>query len=158
LPLTKAALSSAEASHIGWPQIVGGRAHRHGTPLEALMTDRLDYIGFETHRPDYATYVRALELHPDKPVFMEDRFRVRDPSPYPDKDYTPEMVREGLWHSMMAGGVANIWGFKPGATGESEPFPNRDQIKTYATFHDRYFKTDMTRHDDRISSQQVRDV
>ncbi|MFO7901722.1 MAG: DUF5060 domain-containing protein [Planctomycetota bacterium] len=136
---------------MGWPHMLGGRTHRHGTPLEDLLTDRLDYIGFETHQPDLQKYTKALELHPTKPVFMEDRFRVRDPSPYPDKDYTPEMVRQGLWRSMMAGGVANIWGYQPGATGESDAFPNREQIKTYATFHDRYFTTSMVRDEDRTN-------
>ena len=141
---------------MGWSHLLGGRMHRHGTPLEDLLTDRLDYIGYETHQPDLQTYTKALKLHPQKPVFMEDRFRVRDPSPYPDKDYTPEMVRRGLWHSMMAGGVANIWGYKPQATGESEPFPNREQIKTYATFHHRYFMTDMVRDDDRTNGTCLR--
>lgn len=134
---------------MGWSHLLGGRSHRHGTPLEDLMTDRLDYIGYETHQPNLQTYTDALKLHAQKPVFMEDRFRVREPSPYPDKDYTPEMVRRGMWHSMMAGGVANIWGYMPRATGESKPFPNREQIKTYATFHDRYFQTDMVRDDHR---------
>lgn len=136
---------------MGWSHLLGGRTHRHGTPLEDLMTDQLDYIGYETHQPDVQTYTKALALYPQKPVFMEDRFRVREPSPYPDKDYTPEMVRRGMWHSMMAGGVANIWGYMPGATGESEPFPNREQLKTYATFHDRYFRSDMVRDDDRTN-------
>lgn len=141
---------------MGWAHLLGGRTHRHGTSLEDLLTDRLDYIGFETHQPDLQTYTKALQLHPNKPVFMEDRFRVRDPSPYPDKDYTPEMVRQGLWRSMMAGGVANIWGYQPRATGESAPFPNREQIKTYATFHDRYFTTGMVRDDDRTNGTCLR--
>lgn len=64
---------------------------------------------------------------------------------------TPGMVRRGLWRSMMAGGVANIWGYQPRATGESEPFPNREQIKTYATVHDRYFTAAMMRDDDRTN-------
>src|SRR5690606_21976779 len=87
---------------LGWKTIIGGRAHRHGTPLEQLMTDRLDYLGYETHRPDYDTYVKALELYPDRPAFMEDRFRLRDPSPYPRKDYDLDLTRRGLWHSAMA--------------------------------------------------------
>lgn len=141
---------------LGWPHLLGGRTHRHGTPLEDLLTDRLDYIGFETHQPDLQTYTKALQLHPTKPVFMEDRFRVREPSPYPDKDYTPEMVRRGLWRSMMAGGVANIWGYQPRATGESEPFPNRVHIKTYATVHNRYFSASMVRDSDRTNGTCLR--
>lgn len=141
---------------LGWPHLLGGRIHRHGTPLEDLMTDRLDYIGYETHQPDLSTYTKALKLYPNKPVFMEDRFRVRAPSPYPDKDYTPEMVRRGLWRSLMAGGVANIWGYQPRETGESKPFPNREQIKTYSTFHDRYYRKNMLRDDDRANGACLR--
>ncbi|MAG93645.1 MAG: hypothetical protein CMJ48_07840, partial [Planctomycetaceae bacterium] len=43
----------------------------------------------------------------------EDRFRIRHSKTYADKDYTMEMTRRGLWHSTMAGGVANIWGHLP---------------------------------------------
>jgi hypothetical protein len=136
---------------LGWKTIVGGRAHRHGTPLEQLMTDRLDYLGYETHRPDYDTYVKALELYPDRPAFMEDRFRLRDPSPYPRKDYDLDLTRRGLWHSAMAGGVANIWGClvpDTGPHGMSRPYPNRDQIRTYATFFEKRFPRDLKRAND----------
>src|SRR5690606_38021793 len=77
----------------------------------------------------------------------EDRFRVRDPSPYPDKDYTLDRTRRGLWHSTMAGGVANIWGYliPEDDEGASRPYPNMPQIRTWATFFENRFLKGMQR-------------
>jgi hypothetical protein len=132
---------------LGWPHLIAGRVHRHGTPLGDLITDKLDYIGYETHQPDARTYARALELHPRQPVMMEDRFRVRQNSRYPEKDYDLERTRRGLWHSTMTGGVGNIWGYLvPEAAGHgmSQPYPNREQIRTYATFFESRFLNDLS--------------
>ncbi len=132
--------------HLGWPHLIGGRVHQHGTPLTQTMTRKLDYVGYETHRPDYETYRVALELHPERPVFMEDRFRVRNPSPYPEKDYNLEQTRRGLWHSAMAGGVANIWGHlapQAGPHNMSQPYANQQHIRTNAEFFARYFSVDL---------------
>ena len=135
--------------HLGWPHMLGARAHQHGRPLEDLFTNRLDYIGFETHRPDYDTYVESLRRHPGKPVFMEDRFRIRQSDQYRDKDYTEEMTRRGLWHSSMAGGVANIWGRLEGdlsinmGAAESRPYPHPEWIHTNAEFFRDRFTADL---------------
>jgi hypothetical protein len=137
--------------HMGWPHILGARAHRHGTPLDQLLTGKLDYVGYETHRPDYATYAKALERSPGKPVFMEDRFRIRPAGRYADKDYNEESTRRGLWHSSMAGGVANIWGNLEGETdialgrGLSAPYPRPHWITTNAEFLRGRFLLDMER-------------
>ena len=117
-------------SHMGWPHLLGGRA----PDLEQIY-DGLDYSSYQQHRPDYGKYVRAMEQFPTKPTFLEDRFRVRK-GVYPDKDYTFEMTRRGLWHATMAGGVANIWGnlLNPRDDGMSHPYPNKEQIKTWSRF------------------------
>jgi hypothetical protein len=120
---------------MGWAHLLGARATKN--TLEQL-SEALDYSGYEQHRPDYTKYVETIEARPDKPSFSEDRFRLRDEGR--SKDYTAEETRRGLWHSTMAGGVANIWGnlLEDGRTRDSElgsaPYPNKDQIKTYATF------------------------
>lgn len=132
---------------LGWPHVLGGRAHQHGTPLTALITNQLDYIGYETHRPDYSAYLEARRLHPTRPILMEDRFRVRRNSRWPDKDYDLELTRRGLWHSAMAGGVGNIWGYLvPDAEpdGMSQPYPNREQCLTYARFFQNRFTADLS--------------
>jgi hypothetical protein len=73
---------------------------------------------------------------PDQPVMSEDRFRTRT-GRYPEKDYSAELTRRGLYHSTMAGGVANIWGIHPDLS-PGGVYHNRDQIKTYAVFfHDK---------------------
>jgi hypothetical protein len=95
----------------------------------------LDYASYEHHRPSYAVYVAALEANPDKPVLSEDRFRVMANSD--SKHYSLEDVRRGLWHSTLAGGVGNIWGYLlEGGTHDlgSAPFPNREAIRTHFEF------------------------
>ena len=132
--------------HLGWPRMLGGRAHQHGTPISRAMTYQLDYVGYETHRPDYDAYVAALEQQPDRPAFMEDRFRVRY-SIWRAKDYSLDDTRRGLWRSTMAGGVANIWGYllPDDDRGGSRPYPTRHQIRSYADFFANRFLNGMER-------------
>ncbi|KPK44492.1 MAG: hypothetical protein AMJ65_02885 [Phycisphaerae bacterium SG8_4] len=123
--------------HLGWLHFLGGRA-----PEMTWIYDGLDYSSFQQHRPDYDLYVKAIEQWPDKPAFLEDRFRVRE-GVYPEKDYDFDMTRRGLWHSTMAGGAANIWGnlLDPRPDGMSHPYPNKDQILTWSRFwKDRFVK------------------
>ncbi len=128
----------------GWPHLLGGRWEKNQL---SQATEALDYSSYEQHRPDYAKYVEMIEKRPAKPSFAEDRFRVREPSPYPDKDYNLDMTRRGLWHSTLAGGVANIWGYlSPSADeGGSQPYPNRPQIQTWARFFEHRFVRGMQR-------------
>jgi hypothetical protein len=105
-----------------------------------------DYIGYTSYRPLYPRYVQAIYHHPDRPSMEEDRFRLRDAERWNHKDYNEELTRRGLWHSAMAGGVANIWGnLHPHNENErgSTPYPAelKKQIKTYAQFfEDRFLK------------------
>lgn len=133
-------------SHLGWTHSLGARANKN--QLDQL-SEMMDYSSYEQHRPDYAKYVEAIEARPEKAVFSEDRFRIGNDHPY--KDYDMEMTRRGLWHSTMAGGVANIWGNLVGAAGAnvgtttSAPYPDPDSIKTYALFFENRFLRDMVR-------------
>jgi hypothetical protein len=58
-----------------------------------------------------------------------------------------QMTRRGLYHSAMAGGVANIWGNLDGSTHErgSAPYPNPEWIRTYATIFNQHFTRDVQR-------------
>ncbi len=135
--------------HLGWSHLLGGRA---GSPKSDTghnqIYDRLDYAGYTHFRPTYEDYVAALETNPSRPVFSEDRFRVRNVERHKAKDYTTDMTRRGLYHSAMAGGVANIWGYllssdpNPQASPASLPYLNREEIKTCAEF----FKNRFSRH------------
>jgi hypothetical protein len=112
------------------------------------LSEDMDYSSYEQHRPDYDKYVETIEARPQKPSFSEDRFRIRDPSPYPDKDYDETMTRRGLWHSTMAGGVANIWGDltgEGGSGGGSTPYDHPHWSRTYADFFANRFLNDMVR-------------
>jgi hypothetical protein len=120
-----------------------------------------DYMGYTSYAPLYPRYLQAVQHHPEKPSFEEDRFRVRQRKTWSFKDYTPELTRRGMWHSAMAGGVANIWGnLLPHNinTLGSEPYDNREildfegtelivdmkeQIKTYSRFFERRFLPEM---------------
>jgi len=127
---------------MGWDHYLGARATTN--TLEQL-TEVLDYASYEQHRPTYDTYVQTIEARPDKPAFSEDRFRIRDEGR--SKDYSFDDVRRGLWHSTMAGGVANIWGnlLNTSNPDSSMPFPNQAAIKTYFTFFQERFFADMAR-------------
>jgi len=127
--------------HLGWFHFLGGRA-----PDLTQICDGLDYSSYQQHRPDYDIYVKALDQYPDKPTFLEDRFRVRK-NVYPKKDYDFDRVRRGLWHSTMAGGAANIWGnlLNPRSDDMSHPFPNKDQILTWSRFWKDRFRKECVR-------------
>ncbi len=127
--------------HLGWKHLLGARA-----PDMEQIYDGLDYISYQQWRPDYNLYVKGMEQYPDKPIMFEDRFRVRV-NVYPEKDYDLDMIRRGLWHSTMAGGAANIWGYliNPRRDGMPKPFPNREQILTWSKFWKNRFKNDMVR-------------
>ena len=78
---------------------------------------------------------------------ISSRFRVRV-NTYPKKDYDLDMTRRGLWHSTMAGGAANIWGYliDPRPDGMSNLYPNKEQIMTWSKFWKNRFKKDMVRN------------
>jgi len=133
---------------MGWRHFLGGRpvGPNRGADhaRDAIWNKGLDYSSYEHHRPTYAVYLAALQALPGQPVMSEDRFRIRQ-GRYPEKDYSEALTRRGLYHSTMAGGVANIWGIHPDLS-PGGVYPNQDQIKTYSVFfHDRgRFLADMT--------------
>ena len=152
------------ASYLGWSHFLGARAgfdengpyakagarrtrpplnEKFNAPIGDQYTAWLggDYTGYTSYRPLYDRYVEELEHRPDKPSFEEDRFRIRQVDQWLHKDYNAELTRKGLWHSAMAGGVANIWGhLLPDADqGGSQSYDHGDVhikhlIKTYAAF------------------------
>ncbi len=128
-------------AHLGWSHFLGGRA-----PDMTRIYDGLDYSSYQQHRPDYDVYVKAIDQCPEKPTFLEDRFRVRK-GVYPKKDYDFDMTRRGLWHSTMAGGAANIWGnlLNPRPDGMSHPYPNKNQILTWSHFWKDRFRKELVR-------------
>ena len=140
------------SARMGWPHLLGGRAGgpHSGTDHSPYIdwNEGLDYSSYEHWEPDYDVYRAAMTAIPDQPVFSEDRFRIRQPPR--EKDYDMDETRRGLWHSTMAGGVANIWGNETGSgEGASEglatsaPYPRPEQIKTWATFFDNRFANDL---------------
>lgn len=143
--------------HLGWSHFLGGRpaGPNHGvdhSPWNAWNSSQ-DYSSYEHHQPDYNVYVAALREVVGQPVLSEDRFRIRVPSRYPEKDYTDEMTRRGLYISTMAGGVGNIWGTRYDhgdwtEGGGSWPYRIEDQIKTYATFFENRFLNNLERSND----------
>jgi len=140
------------ADHFGWPHLLGGRAEGPNSGLDhsaEQISEQLDYSGYEHHQPSYDVYVAAIEARPTKPTFSEDRFRVRT---LYAKDYDEPMTRRGLYHSAMAGGVANIWGhlLDTGAGGDptiglTNSYDNPEWIRTYATFFEQRFFADFER-------------
>lgn len=133
--------------YLGWKHLLGARATKNTLDQ---MYEGLDYSGYEQHRPDYQKYVETIEKRAGKPSFSEDRFRVRQGG-HDYKDYSHETIRRGLWHSAMAGGVANIWGDLSGNSGanggtdSSASFPHPEWVKTNALFFKARFHQNLTR-------------
>jgi hypothetical protein len=127
---------SRMSTYTTYTHLFGARGH---TQSYEAISPNLDYVAWEWRRPVYQDYRNHLEQANGRPVSSEDRFRIRTPSRYPDKDYNPQMTRKGLWYSMMSGGVANIWGYRPLDKEFSQPYPNKSQIKTYSLFTDRFY-------------------
>lgn len=142
-------------AHLGWFHFLGGRPDGPNTPPEDhspyhSWNAGVDYSSYEHHKPSYEVYREALDEITTQPVFSEDRFRRRNGS-YPEKNYSEDETRRGLYISTMAGGVANIWGNfldengnaidPPPPGGGSAPYPSPQYIKTNAEFFkDRFFK------------------
>jgi hypothetical protein len=147
--------------HMGWPHFLGARTYAivdHGPPPVRVhpppqMCEDLDYASYADTRPDYDRYVEVLEYRSKRPHFEEDRNRVRLGAPWGEKDYTEETTRRGLWHSFMAGGVANIWGNfidpqtrkQPYTNGPSLPYAHPEWIKTCSRFFESRFTPDLER-------------
>lgn len=136
---------------LGWAHLLSARNfgplnYEPGIVFEQIISNP-GYASYEQHKPSYDAYLAAFNSRPDIPVFSEDRFRLREIGL--KKDYSPDEIRQGLWHSMMVGGVANIWGNQliRNDSGVSAPFPNIDEIKT----HFEFFKT-------RYSKEMVADT
>ena len=132
---------------MGWDHYMGARS---STNQLNQLSEAMDYSAYEQHKPDYDKYVETIEQRPGKPSFSEDRFRIRDGGSQ-SKDYNEEETRRGLWHSAMAGGVANIWGNLVGASGANEgtdksnSYNNPHWIKTYALFFEERFSRNLQR-------------
>ena len=136
---------------LGWFHFLGGRKPNPTSDNSNLthINENLDYCSYEQFKPSYNQYIDIIFIHPDRPSFSEDRFRIRGKY---DKDYTMKEIRRGLWQSAMAGGVANIWGNLLSSTTNnmvdgnlfgSEPFSKPEWIKTYSTFFENRFLKDM---------------
>lgn len=127
------------------PHLLGARGHKN---QYSDWNADLEYYAVEWHRPDYQDYRDHLANANGRPAFSEDRFRMRQS--HPDKDYNMDMTRHGLWHSTLAGGVANIWGNLNGDTssnngsGTSLNYPNPEQIRTWADFWHGRFRRGMS--------------
>ncbi len=133
-------------AEMGWSHYLGARSEKNRL---TQLSESLEYSGYEQHKPNYDMYVQTIETRPNKPSFSEDRFRIRNQGR--SKDYNMEETRRGLWHSAMAGGVANIWGNLVGALDAndglipSNPYSNPEWIKTYSLFFEDRFLADMSR-------------
>lgn len=134
--------------HLGWSHLLGARSQKHAL---TQLSEAMDYASYEQHRPNFDTYVQSFEKRPGKPSFSEDRFRIRNSPQHAGKDYNEVMTRRGLWHSVMAGGVANIWGnlISPDVNAQNRegsfPYPNPQWIKTNAEFFQDRFHLDLER-------------
>jgi len=139
----------------GLNHILGGRPDGPNTGTDhspyISWNDGLDYSSYEHYIPDYSVYIAAFDAITTQPSFSEDRFRIRGFSP--EKDYNEFMTIRGLYHSTMAGGLANIWGnfrnsnwiYEAGPGYSSLPYDSAAFIKTWSLFFQDRFMPDMVR-------------
>ncbi|MEM8863190.1 MAG: DUF5060 domain-containing protein, partial [Chloroflexota bacterium] len=131
--------------HMMYPHLTGARGNKN---VISQYTEILSYSAYEQHNPDYNWYVTAITDRPTKPSFSEDRFRIDQA--FAEKDYTAEETRRGMWHSAMAGGIANIWGnmqFDEGGSYQegSRVYPNQAELKVYSDFMTPRFNDSLNR-------------
>ncbi len=119
--------------------LMGGRGYKN--EYKPISTN-MDYVSWEWHRPSLADYKAHLLQASDKATFSEDRFRIRTPSKYPLKDYDEDDTVIGLWDSLIAGGVANIWGNRGDGAQYSIPYKNKKAIKKYSVVANELFTAD----------------
>ena len=118
-------------AYMGWHHYLGARSGELDQIYEGM-----DYASYTHYKPFYYSLLPVMELRTDKPVISEDCFRIRNSVRYAYKDYTMLETRRGLWQATMAGGIGGIWGnllTSPDGYA-SAPYPNPEQIKTYARF------------------------
>ncbi|MGB3223697.1 MAG: hypothetical protein WBB23_12915 [Desulforhopalus sp.] len=125
-------------SAISYSHMMGARGYKNEYKE---ISPEMDYMSWEWHRPDIEDYIKHLQHSNNKPVFSEDRFRIRRPSKYPLKDYTEELTISGLWNSFIAGGVANIWGNRGSGKMYSKPYEMKSGIRKYRDVVDKYYHT-----------------
>ena len=123
---------------MGWPHLLGGRFHQpnsgtnhaNGVPWNSAMS----YSAWEHHKPTHEVFRAAMSAVLGQPTFSEDRFRIR--SSTRPKDFAADGVdtRRTMWYAAMAGGVASIWGNLLMASEKSDPYPNKEELKTFAEF------------------------
>lgn len=153
--------------HLGWTHYLGGRPAGPNRSTNHVQwvdwNDDMDYSSYEHHEPSYEVYTSALQTLSQQPVLSEDRFRIRGVDG-PEKDYTMNQTRRGLWISAMAGGVANIWGnlTRPDGTVEpvrlkSHPYPRPEWLKTAAVFFENRFLADLRRANDLTDGVGLKD-
>lgn len=119
-------------THMGWEHLLGARYRPEAMGIWSMG---LDYAAYEQVRPTYAELVAAYDDLPDKPTFSEDRWRNLQRSG--TRDFTNDELRRLMWQTMMAGGVAGIYGdLSDGRESErgTQPFPNVHEFKTLAEF------------------------
>lgn len=110
-----------------WKHLLGARASKN--QLNQLY-EGLDISCYEYHKPSYQELLEMLNVRPGKPSFSSDRYRIRTPSKYPEKDYSADETLKGLWYHTMAGGVAAIWGNLDG----SGEYDNKEALKCFSVF------------------------
>ncbi len=117
----------------------------------------LDYSSYEMHKPSYNTLVAMLNHLPDKPSSSDDRYRIRDEGR--SKDVSAEEMRRLLWSHTMAGGVGGIHGDLKDNDGESGPYPNWEEVKTFFTFwnKNKRFRQEMVRDNALTDQWALRD-
>lgn len=127
---------NAMSQYSSYKHLLGARGFKN---RYRRVTENTDYASWEWHRPDLDDYVDHVTEAAGEPAFSEDRFRIRDNPSTVSKDYDEQRTVVGLWDSLFAGGVANIWGKALPDGTFSDVYLSQEQILRYRTIVDKMY-------------------
>ena len=147
-------------SKLGWFHYTGGRYqgpkknpdHSPGR----VWNERMEYAAWEHHRPTKQALINATTEVTGKPLFSEDRFRIRpNTGAFRDKDFSNDGAdtRQYFYRLAASGGFASIWGYIEGDQDfGSDEYPNKQELRKYTKF---FYEDEWRFHSDYVIANDL---
>ena len=125
---------------IGWFHYISGRYQgpKGGTNHGGGRTwnEKLSYAAWEHHKPSQTALTNAANEVKGKPLFSEDRFRIRNENRSKDFKFDGSDSRQYMYRLLVGGGFAGIWGnvWQVDQNRGSITYQNKEELKKFARF------------------------